>query len=718
MKEIINTITNYLLGGFAFLLPVFFLPNAIQPALIGKQIFLAVFVFLFAGLWVFKVLKSGQLRLFWSKALFFVLALLLIFGLANVFSLSKTQSFWGMNFEPDTTWSFILYSALFFFCLQFAAENKKLIIEAIKGFLAGCLVLSGIFFLQHLGWKFWPWPLMKDTGFNPVVFPQAMALFLGGALVFLAAYLTFAKDAKKKKKLVLMGCLAVFLAALILINMPSVWLAAGVALLLLVISRLALSARPHTINTGVGARAKQPISGKENWLALGLLVAAVFLFITQWGNLVKLPAEVSISQKASFGIAKDVAFSDFKNSLLGSGPATFIFDYDLFHPLAINLTQFWNLRFSQGAAFFPTLLACCGFLGIAAFLGLLVFLAGRILKAIGIKAIRDKKKNPVPKMPALGMAVLIACLFYFICWFFYQANCALMAIGFLFLAFEESYWTKEKSWRWSSNFKIAPVVIVVCLIVFVSLVAGFYKTTKSYLAAVVYAKSVQEYNSAAAPESAIPGLEKAGGLDKKDIYFRTLTQALNLKIKQIAARPGFDKTELQNAVSLAEKAGSKASQIDPKNSQNWLNLAIFYEGLSNLQIQKAADSALDCLQKAKALSPRNPQIPLMIAKLYLVATQQTQNQIEGLKDAATDLSQAQQASQLGQKKNQFSQSAIEYLNQSLTLKSNLSSAYYLLGVAYEMQAKNDLAIQNYQVVLKIEPQNKEALQRLSVLTGQ
>lgn len=706
MQEIINKIANYLIAGFAFLLPVFFLANVSQPAQIGKQIFLAVFVFLFAGLWVFKVLKSGQLNFFWSKGLIFVLGLLLIFGLANVFSLSQSQSFWGMNFEPDTTWSFILYGALFFFCLQFAAENKKLIAKTIKCFLAGCLVLAGMFFLQHLGWKFWPLALMKDIGFNPIGFPQAMALFLGGALAFLSAFLTFAGDVKKKKKLVLMGCLAVFLAVLILTNMPNVWLALGVALLCSI-----------AIYTALSVRAKQLVLEKGTWLVLGLLVVAIFLFITQWGNLVKLPAEVNISQKASFGIAKNVVFGNFKSFLLGSGPATFIFDYDLFHSLTINLTKFWDLRFSQGAAFFPTLLACCGFLGLMAFLGLIGFLAERVLKAIGIRDIRDKKQELAPKMPDLGTAVLITCIFYFVCWFFYQANCALMAAGFLFLAFEESYWLKEKNWRWNSNFKMAPVVIAVCLAVFVLLIAGFYKTAKSYLAAAAYAGAVQEYNSAGGSESAILGLERAGQLDQKDIYFRTLTQALNLKIKQITAKPGFDKTELQEAVSLAEKTGNKASQLGPKNSQNWLNLAIFYEGLSALQVQKAADSALDCLQKAKALSPRNPQIPLMTAKLYISASQQIQKQIEGLKNRTSDLNQAQQASQLGQKRNQLLQTSVEYLNQSLVLKSNFSSGYYLLGVAYEMQDKKDLAIQNYQAVLKIEPLHKEALQRLSVLTG-
>jgi len=666
MNTILNRLPSYLITGFAFLLPVFFLPNVNQPGLIGKQIFLAVFVFLLAGLWVVRALKSGQLKFFWSKGIIFVLSLLLIFGIANIFSLSPIQSFWGMNFEPDTTWCLILYSALFFFCLQFTGENKKLIVGATKGFLTGSLVLAGIFFLQRLGWKFWPWPFMKDIGFNPIGFPQAMVLFLAGGLVFLIVYLTFAENIPKKKKIILFGLLAVFLSVLVLANMPTVWLAFGIALLVLIVCRLIIK--------------------KKTWLALGLLAAAIFLFITQWGSFVKLPEEVMISQQESFDIAQEVILNNFRSFLLGTGPATFIFDYDLFHPATTNLTQFWNLRFSQGAAFFPTLLACCGFLGLLAFLGLLVLLAIRVKKAISIK----------PGMPALGMAVLITCVFYFICWFFYQANSALMAIGFMLLAFGESYWLKEKTWKWSS--KAMPAIVVMCLIIFASISAGFYKTAKSYFAAVVYAKAVQEYNSPAGLESAIFGLEKASELDQKDVYFRTLTQSLNLKIKQISSKQGFDKTELQTAVSLAEKAGIKASQLNPVNSQNWLNLAIFYEGLSVLQVQKAAGSALDCLQKAQALSPNNPQIPLMIAKLYI--------------------SVSQQKTTVAQKKSQFLQLAVEHLKQSLALKSNFSSAYYLLGLAYEMQDQKDLAIQSYQEVLKIEPVHKETLQRLSVLQQQ
>ena len=75
----------------------------------------------------------------------------LVLGISTLLSGSKLQSFWGMSFEPDTLFSFILYALVFFLFANLTAEKnadqnaeRTLKSAAINNVLKIFLASSGI----------------------------------------------------------------------------------------------------------------------------------------------------------------------------------------------------------------------------------------------------------------------------------------------------------------------------------------------------------------------------------------------------------------------------------------------------------------------------------------------------------------------------------------------------------------------------------------------
>ena len=58
---------------------------------------------------------------------------------------------------------------------------------------------------------------------------------------------------------------------------------------------------------------------------------------------------------------------------------------------------------------------------------------------------------------------------------------------------------------------------------------------------------------------------------------------------------------------------------------------------------------------------------------------------------------------------------MQNIEESLRLKSNFSPAYYLMGQAYEIQEENALALQSYQAVLVIEPNNEQIKAKIEAI---
>jgi len=695
----LDKIIKYGLYLLVFLLPLWFLPWTISPVVINKQMLLAAFAFLLLILWLIKIIVTGKLSLAWGKLSWAIFLLLLVLAVSTAFSSAKIQSLWGMGFEPDTLFSFILYTIVFFLFANLI--NKESIFQVISAFLASSGVLSLLFLIQIFK-PIFPWDFAQSTGFNPIGSVQGLAVFLGGAFVILIAVLNNIKLQRLFK--ILGGIIgALFFIAIFLVNFWAVWLGIAFGLAIIIFSMLKnLSTRTSP------ATAANPLKP----LLLPLLIfvlALVFIFIKlPVGNVVSLPSEISPTYQATFDISTKTLAESPKNMILGSGPATFDYQYSLHRGIGPNLTDFWQIRFSQGAAVLPTFLATFGILGILAILLMLVIFFWQGFTRLSFA-----------KQKFGEFAAFVGGFYFLILWFLYSANFSLLFAAFLMIGLWTTVATPKREFLFTQSPQKAFFLMLICIILIVGSIFGLYNIGQKYAGAVIYAKGLSLINAEEPKlDEGIVAIGKAATLDGKDVYYRNLSQVFLFKINEVLNDQELAQEQkqklLQQIVSNAELSANNAVSVNPKNSQNWVQLGNVYENLASVGVEGTVDLAVLNYQKAAELAPQNPQIPLNIGRVYKTELERLKVQLAVL-EASKDVDQAE----IEQSKKAYSQNfdlSIEYFKKSIELKPNFSVAYYLVAQNYETNNEKEKALENYQIVLELEPDNEEVAKKIEELS--
>ena len=600
----LDKIIKYGLYSLVFLLPLFFLPWTVFPVALNKQMLLAVFVFSLLILWLVKIINLGKLNFVWNKLTVAVSLFLLVLGVSTAFSAARIQSFWGMAAEADTFFNFILFVLVFFIFANLTKENEE-VSKVIFSFLLSSGILS-LFFLIQCFKPIFPWDFARTSGFNPIGSVQALAVFLGGAFVILMVVLNNIKLQRLYK--ISGGIIGVlFFITIFLVNYWAVWLGIAFSLAIIIFRML----KKLSVVTSPAA-ATNPLKP----LLLPLLIfvlALVFVFLKlPVGNIVSLPSEISLTYPATFDIAKKTLEEGPKNLILGSGPATFGYQYSLHRGTGPNLTDFWQVRFDQGADTLLTFLVNFGVLGL-----LIILLMMAVFFWQGFKNIS----------PAFlgGFYLLIS-------WFLYPINFSLMFAAFLMMGLWQSVSINQpnrhkgtaREFSFTQSPQKAFFIMLVCVILIAGSILGLYNFGQKYTAAIIYAQGLKLINSGESKlDEGIIALNRAVVLDKKDFYFRNLSQTFLLKINQVLFNQELSQeqkqTELQKQVSNAEMSAAAAIQVNPRDSYNWLQLGNVYENLALVNAKGAGELAVTSYRKATELDPQNPQIPFNLARVYFAA---------------------------------------------------------------------------------------------------
>jgi len=605
-----NKFIKYGLYALVFLVPVFFLPATIMPTIINKQMLLSVFAFLLLVLWMLDVMISGQLKLNWSKISSSILLLIAILGLSTFLSGARMQSLWGMNFEPDTFYSFALYAIVFFLASNLLEKGE--VLKVLSSFLLSAGLLSLMFLSQALGVSIFPWDFTKGIGFNPIGSVQSLGVFLGGAL---AVLITLINNQVFSKKIV--KCLSCALAILLflivfLMNYRVVWL--GISLSAAVVLWIMLK----NLNVSFEKDFKRLI------LPLFVFVLTLSFITINLPTNISLPSEISLTNKATFDIALKTLKESTKNLLVGSGPSTFAYQYNLYRGVALNATDFWSTQFDQGGSIVLTFLTTLGIIGALAVLKILVVFFWQGLKKVYKGQMTD----------GVEMAVLVGGVYFLFCWFVYPFNLTLLFIGFLMLGLWTVFNSSSKQFSFAQSAQKAFLTMILGTILIVGSIINLYKFGQKYVAALDYTQGIKiinyldqesEENRAAKLNEGIIKINQAVELDPKDIYFRNLSQSFLMQINYILNDSKTDKDQkqklFQQAVSNAEISASAAVKINPKNSQNLLQLGSVYENFVLLTVTGAKDLAVLNYQSAQKLNPFSPLISFNLARVYFVDNQ-------------------------------------------------------------------------------------------------
>ncbi|OHA65973.1 MAG: hypothetical protein A2672_00060 [Candidatus Wildermuthbacteria bacterium RIFCSPHIGHO2_01_FULL_49_22b] len=636
------------------LLPLWFLPFTQNMVIYQKQTLLLVLVFVGLVAWLAKAVNQGEIRL--RLSLIFIPAFLLLLGagVSTLLSLWVSSSFWGWPLDVTDSFltlaAFVLFSFLAFQVVQDHKELfRLLLVLLVSSGLAALYALAQVYGAYVL-----PFAFAKSSVFNTIGNSNDVSLF---AAVLLPLALALAFVAKRQLRLALWVVAGILLACVVLFNFQTAWIVLIAGLLVL-------------LAFGIWNMQKRAESG---WISfpMALIIAAVFFLTFQVslpGAPKDLPVQVSLSQRATLNVAKDVLK---ERALFGGGPGTFSLEYARHRPAELNQTIFFGTRFASGATELFDWFVTKGAVGLL----LLLALFG-VLKVVGAKSLVDFRGEKVVWMLQLGIfaslvALVVSQFLYpssFLLWFVFWVLAAALAL---------SAAPKTLHFTVSTYPFLALASSFVFLVVFVFGLGLLFLGGQKYAAEVLYLQGAKA-SAAGDLQGAIAKIGSAANLNGSvDIYWRDLAQLYLLKMNQVVGAAGLSQEQkqqqTQTAISNVVRAARAATSAAPANVANWNVQGFVYRSL--IGIQGAEALAQEAYLKAAELEPTSPFPWTELARSQVMQ--------------AKNLGRQQGVSQI---QGQMLENALENLQKALALKSDYAPAHYLLAVVYEQQGKVEEAV--------------------------
>ena len=639
-----------------FLVPILFLPWTNYQVAWNKQFLLVILVAIaFISFLVRSIIKSEFIYI--KSFLNIILSgLIILTGISAWLVKSHYLGFLGATgAEVDSFLSIVTFVLLFFLIANTAIS---------EGWIASLFLLSSICvfvigLLQLFNWWIFPWDFTKSITFNTIGTTNAFAIFIGFVFVviFTALYTRFVIHKQEKggaKSVLLSMFLIALLAILIVIRfwVPFV----GIALVTAILIYMEFMAKKKRSLTMI--------------LPGVIFVLSVFFILTNFVNYLnfsflpsfQLPLEITPSWSSSWSIAKDTMREDWKTMVFGSGPSTFQYQYSTYRLSSLNNSDFWNVRFVQGINAFMTNLVNLGIAGSIVFLLTLLFLLIESIKAI------HKGHRLVT---GLGLIYLILMIFL------YPQNFVLYFFIFVLAALLIKSKNKQRiisiNGSPTKTFSFSLLLMVLIMLA----VSVLYIQGRRYIGSVYFYSGLRSFSSNGDVEKALPKFLKASGFDSRnDFYLQNLAQAFMMKVNSIANQPTNSEEGLQQLQSEffgnlggAIQAAKQATEINPKESQNWIALGKVYEDVIVL-VPGAAEKAIEAYNIALKLEPNNPLIFTAMGRSHLLF--------------------GYFYSRANDKKNrdkEFSES-VSILEKAISLKPDYLPAHFLLAQGYDRQGRD------------------------------
>ena len=645
----INSIIVAIITALAGLTPILFLGLTTNFFDIPKLILLVVSTFVLYALWIASWIIKGKVVI--TKTPLDIPLLLLLFAVvvSAFFSSSRNPSIYGIFPEVHgSAISWVTYILLYFV----AASNLK-DIKHIKtllyAFYASASFVALISILSFFG-IYLPFEIARGLNFTPAGSTFSIAAFLL-VLLPLALFSSINRNNHLPQIFaVLMSVL--FSLTIILIGTTPLYV------LLLIIYLICLYY--NFSKTGL------PI------LIIPILISVfvlIFTFVDFPGNKIfgmrnNFPQEVQLPLDISWKISAS-AFRD--APFVGTGPATFLYNFTSYKPIEFNQMIFWN--FSFGTAYneflqFLATLGLFGFVALASFSGLIVIYG---LKYLFLRKFEETADDTHVLLPALALGGLVSVMLLLI----HASTLTFMVVILLLMAsfMMSQKHIREKTSEFSMGVKLSSsssgrfdLLPVIFLILF--MVAAIPLSGKIYRAVVA-----DYYHRLALSQASVDGaktyeyLQKAENLNPHiDLYRVDMAQTNFALANALASQKGptqenpegtltdQDKQTIQTLITQAINEGRASVALAPRSSRNWQVLALIYRNITGVAGNSLA-FALDAYGRAIQLDPLNPALRVDVGAIYY----STQNY---------DL-------------------AIRFFTDAVNLKPDYINGYYNLAVAYK-----------------------------------
>ncbi|MDO8619436.1 MAG: O-antigen ligase family protein [Candidatus Daviesbacteria bacterium] len=582
-----------------------------------KFLSLSLFVAILLILTTLKFIGEGKVALR-STPLDLPLLGILVLGIISTFvAPGKYISFLGN--PPVINGS--LLGWIIYILLYFLLVNNLRRIKDVKPVIT-TLVLGGaglgvLALLSYAGIKVFPMTWAGATNFTPTGGSFATAAVLTLLLPF--PLLNLIREANPAEKLVNLIITTIYSVTILLIGSLATYVGAIFALgIVLIVSRKNLKSMQSLSSLFIPA--------------IIVIVVGVLSFVSVgkanpiYDLSLNFPREVQLPLSTSWYISTS-AFRD--SPFIGTGPATYIFNFTTYKPLEFNSTQFWNIRFDSAFNEYLQVLATLGGVG----LGLLLLLT-LVYVTSSSKILNQYKLSGENSFEAsLGIAGLV----FFVLLALHASTLVMMVIGIIILAsfmgtnpnnnheIRIKFGAIKASGAEGVSLDVFPAVLLLAILVLVAF--GSFFVGKFALADFAHRKALE----AVAANNGIETynqLVKAEALNPyNDLYRTDLAQTNFALANAIASAKGptqsspsgsltdQDRQNIQTLLQQSINEGRNATTISPRSANNWEILGNIYRQISGVA-QNALQFSLDSYGRAIQLDPLNPQLRLNVGGIY------------------------------------------------------------------------------------------------------
>lgn len=619
----------------AAIAPLAFLPNTVAPVEIAKTIVIGIIALAGAVSFLASSIEKRSFVYPRSRIGFAITALLVASFISLLFAASKSLSLYGNLIEPTSLVSIALFALIFFLSSYFLRREHM---PKLLGMVAiGMGIASFYAILQSFGIHILPWQFTKQIAFTTFGSPTAWAI-MSAMVLAVTTVVPWGSSQRSKIGVIVLELLLVL--SLLILNYPFIWV--SLAFLMTMIS------------------AARFVNRQAMGLPLVVGIAAVFLALisSHIPQIAKQPViEVRPDASSSFTIAKETLFS--KRALVGSGPATYISDFNAHKPQEMNQSPFWSARFNQGYNAFFTF---------ATELGILGFLALLLLVWVFIKVMLTTLQDP-ETFPIAAAVLFLLISFAFFPVFHIELIMMGLGLGAIMVLTRR---TRLVSMETMSPSKSFLAFMAGTLLIALSL-ASMYFLGQKYVAAADYRAALDAAGRSDIP-TALTKVNSALTWDaESDIYFRGASQIFLAQAQMLAQQgSGASEPVFQTAISNAVQAAVQAAQLNPNEAANWSNAGSIYEALIG-SVGGSDRYALGYYQEAINRDPVNPIEPLNAARVIMASARLIpSSEAEGV--------------------NNLLKEGETYINKSLELKPDYAPARYLLAKLYLQQGNVAAAV--------------------------
>lgn len=610
-----DLITTGVLMLLFFGVPVFFTGLTFQGIAFEKQIFF--YLCLLVGLiaWVSKGVMLGEMRIRRTPLDIPIVLFWLFSIVATVFSVDRWHSFWGFFGDPSR--GFISITALvlaYFFIMSHFTERRRNLM--LGSFLASGILVIVWSFLVVMKIKFLPtsWESMAPLSLIGSMSTLTLYLALLVPLMVTALFLIFREGSSVSRRLrqgsaLILGAALVLDLFLLVALYPFVsWAVVLGGLGFFLIYILAQIVRP---------------AQELTWLPMVIFVVVLAFLMIGPNNLVRatLPVEVTPNIKLSWQIVKESLSTNF---LTGSGLASYGYDFSRFRPQEFNGNSLYTIRFYQGTGLVAEALATIGVIGT-----ILMLIVWFSFLSIGLYLLTlDKTKN---KLASLGLwSVAVMC---FIASFVSPINATILIMGILLSALALATLLHEsgsEERHWELSFRATPKFALALAFVFMVVSAGvafiFVFMGKVFLADV---SAGMASRTPASLDTTIPKYARAIQLYPQEGRYYTRVAQEYMALANAEGGKSVDERDVNRiafSVREAVALGGRAKELMPNDVLAIEALGLVYENAS-IYATDALPKAAEMYTRALELEPQNPLFSIKLGQIKRLAA-------DGKKDPA------------------------------------------------------------------------------------